>query len=68
MSNHWHKARLKRISDALGNPLALTPAVYEESIPLAFPGEPGITLRETKNGDNRNGEMLPVPTAASEPF
>jgi hypothetical protein len=68
MSNHWHKARLERISDALGNPLALTPAEYKESIPLAFPEELGITLRETKNDDNRNGEMLPVPTAASEPF
>ena len=66
MSNHWHKARLKRISDALGNPLTLTPAVYQESIPLAFAEEPGITLRETKN--DGNGEMLPVPTAAGEPF
>jgi len=68
MSNHWHKARLKRISDALGNPLTLTPAVYQESIPLAFAEEPGITLRETKNDDNGNGEMLPVPMAAVEPF
>ena len=30
MSNHWHKARLKRIADMLRNPDALTPAVYHE--------------------------------------
>jgi hypothetical protein len=35
---------------------------------MAFPEEAGITLRETKNDDNGNGEMLPVPTAAGEPF
>jgi hypothetical protein len=68
MSNHWHKARLKRIADALVNPLSLTPAVYQESIPMAFPEELGVTLRETKNDDNGHGERFPVPTAAGEPF
>jgi hypothetical protein len=42
--------------------------VYQESIPMAFPEELGVTLRETKNDDNGHGEMFPVPTAAGEPF
>jgi len=33
MSNHWHKARLKRIADALGNPLALTPLCIRKASP-----------------------------------
>ncbi|HEV2248611.1 MAG TPA: DEAD/DEAH box helicase family protein [Terriglobia bacterium] len=68
MSNHWHKARLKRIAEALGNPQALTPAAYHESIPMPFPGEVGETLRETENNGIENGEMFPEPVAAEEAF
>ena len=68
MSNHWHKSRLKRISEALQNPQALTPAVYQESIPMAFSDELGETLRETQNDNRNNGGMCPVPVAAEEIF
>ena len=68
MSNHWHKARLKRIAETLGNPQALTPAAYHESIPMPFPGELGEALRETENDGIENREMFPVPAATEEAF
>ena len=60
MSNHWHKARLKRIADMLRHPDALTPAVYHEGVDFSEERE---ALRETKNGRERIEEMFPAPVA-----
>lgn len=58
MSNHWHKARLKRIADMLRNPNALTPAVYHESVKFCEETE---SLRETKDSADRLEVMFPAP-------
>jgi len=58
MSNHWHKARLKRIADMLRNPDALTPAVYHESVKFYEETE---SLREIKNSGDRLEVMFPAP-------
>ena len=60
MSNHWHKARLKRIAEMLRNPDALNPAVYHERVNFCEETE---SLRETKNGRDRIEEMFPAPVA-----